>query len=314
MNGQKKTNKILRYLVILLCILGVAFTFYIRSQKKARKAPPPPKIDCEAMVYRDLQYYAGPGASLQKHSLDIYRPPAGENLPVVVFVHGGAWTSGDKTRIANVGCAFAKKGYVAVLPNYRLSPKAKHPDHITDIARAVKWTYQNIGRYGGRADSFILGGHSAGAHLVALLALDEKYLRAGDVPPEKIKAVICISGMYKIGEKKLGNAIFSKDPKVRAEASPMTYLTKKPPPFLILYAPKDLPTLDEQAKNFAKGIEAVGGTAELQLIPNTQHPTIIGQFSDEKDQTSSAVFRFLDRISTEGLKEQKEISPNQEAD
>jgi len=259
----------------------------------------PPKLKNEVLVVSNIQYYEGPGASPQMHALDLYIPKSGHKFPVVIFVHGGAWTFGDKGNLANVGYGLAEKGYLAVLVNYRLSPAVQHPAHITDIARAVSWTFRNIRRYGGDPDLIFLGGHSAGAHLVSLLALDEKYLYEQNFPLAKIKGIICISGLYKLDLTRKYDSIFTSNPKERQDASPISHLTKRPPPFLILYAAREMPMLDEQAEDFAARIHELGGAADLKQIPETNHQTIISWFGHNNDQTSLAVFRFLEEILRE---------------
>jgi acetyl esterase/lipase len=136
-----------------------------------------------------------------RHRLDLFLPKGKKDYPVVVLVHGGAWMSGDNRSCglySAVGEFLASRGIGAVLPNYRLSPTCKHPDHIHDLAKAFAWTRAHIGAYGGNPDQMVLVGHSAGGHLVALLATDESYLAAEDVPTSAIKGVVAISGVYHI--------------------------------------------------------------------------------------------------------------------
>ena len=150
---------------------------------------------------RDISYYAGPDADGRRHKLDLYLPRGVKNFPVVVFVHGGAWMMGDNRccgLYSSVGEFLASQGIGAVLPNYRLSPAVKHPEHIKDIARAVAWTRANIGAHGGDTDQLFVMGHSAGGHLVALLATDERYLNAEGMKAADLKGVIGVSGVYRI--------------------------------------------------------------------------------------------------------------------
>jgi acetyl esterase/lipase len=141
-----------------------------------------------------------------RHALDVIAPRDAHKAPVVLFVHGGAWVIGDKNLFGfyrNVGRFFARHGYVAVLPNYRLSPKVRHPEHVKDIARAFAWARRHAAEYGGDPDRIVLAGHSAGAHLVALLAADETYLKDPELKltaadRKAIRAVICASGVYDV--------------------------------------------------------------------------------------------------------------------
>jgi acetyl esterase/lipase len=141
-----------------------------------------------------------------RHLLDVFRPEGVTNAPVVLFVHGGAWMSGDKDFYGlhrNVGKFFASHGYVAVVINYGLSPMVKHPEHVRDVARAFAWVRGHAAVYGGDPDQIILCGHSAGGHLVALLATDDQYLRdpalkLTDADRAALKAVISVSGVYQV--------------------------------------------------------------------------------------------------------------------
>jgi acetyl esterase/lipase len=150
---------------------------------------------------RDISYYDGPQADPGRHKLDLFLPKGKTDYPVVVLVHGGAWTMGDNRccgLYSSVGEFLASQGIGAVLPNYRLSPGVKHPEHIKDLARAFAWTRNHIAEHGGRTDEIFLMGHSAGGHLVALLAADEKYLKAEGCRGADIKGVIGLSGVYRI--------------------------------------------------------------------------------------------------------------------
>src|SRR5205085_8307946 len=127
---------------------------------------------------QDVAYYNGPEADNHRHRLDLFLPKNKINCPVAILIHGGSWIMGDNRccgLYSTVGEFLASQGIGAVLPNYRLSPGVKHPEHIKDLARAFAWTRRHIAEYGGRADQLFLMGHSAGGHLVSLLATDEQY-------------------------------------------------------------------------------------------------------------------------------------------
>jgi acetyl esterase/lipase len=152
---------------------------------------------------KNVAYYDGPDAVGFRHKCDVFYPKGVENCPVVVLVHGGVWMYGDKScagLYSAVGKFLARNGILAVLPNYRLTPWVKHPEHVKDVARAVAWTHKNCAKYGGRADQLFLAGHSAGGHLVALAATDETYLKAQGLKRSDIKGVIAASGVYRIPE------------------------------------------------------------------------------------------------------------------
>jgi len=184
-----------------------------------------------------------------------------------------------------------------VVTNYRLTPEVVHPGHIQDIARAFAWTYRNITRYGGDPERIFLGGHSAGGHLAALLALDERYLAAEGLSPELVRGVIGISGVYDLNAIPGFEAIFGADPEARRDASPIAHIAEREelPPFLLLYAQFDLPGLAEQAQEFAAALRAYGGVVDLKEISRRDHVTIIGLIGRPGDPTTAAMLDFLHR-------------------
>lgn len=165
-----------------------------------------PADSCEVETLRGISYYDGPQADVVRHRLDAFLPKGKKDFPVVILVHGGAWIFGDNRccgLYSSVGEYLASQGIGAVLPNYRLSPSVKHPEHVKDVARAFAWTKNHIGEFGGRPDQLFLVGHSAGGHLVALLTTDEQYLKAQGCRSADIQGVICLSGVFRIPAGKI---------------------------------------------------------------------------------------------------------------
>jgi acetyl esterase/lipase len=128
-----------------------------------------------------------PGA---EGKLDIWSSPvsAEGRKPVLIFFYGGAWVKGRRQDYGFVGRAYAARGFVVVLPDYRKVPGVRFPAFVQDGAAAVRWVHDNIERYGGDPDRIVLGGHSAGAYNAIMLALDARYLRSAGVDPTVIKA------------------------------------------------------------------------------------------------------------------------------
>lgn len=130
--------------------------------------------------------------------LDVYgpepRPAAAAAL--VVFIHGGGWDSGRKEDYDFVGTAFASRGFVTVVPDYRLVPAVRFPAFLADCAEAVRWAQDHGADYGGRPDRIFLVGHSAGAYDVVMLALDRRFLAAAGVPADHLKGVAGLAGPY----------------------------------------------------------------------------------------------------------------------
>ena len=128
-------------------------------------------------VDKDIAYGDG-----ERHKLDIYIPdhPAAGH-PVVVFYYGGRWENGRKDDYLFAAEAFASRGIITVVPDYRLYPQVHFPDFLDDTAAAFVWTHEHIAGYGGDTHNLFVIGHSAGAYNVAMLALDHRYLQAAGV-------------------------------------------------------------------------------------------------------------------------------------
>jgi len=188
-------------------------------------------------------YNTIPGTDPDLLSMDIYQFPGDSLRPVIFWVHGGGWSIGDKSNNLNTKLNWAwKQGYVFVSVNYRLSKKnnsVKFPDHPNDVADALAFVYNNIHMYGG--DSARIGsmGHSAGAHLVALIASDRSFMQQRSLPLNAVKGTVCLDtegyDVYaKINDDP--NFPFYKDafgsnPQDWIQASPMHHIQNGSGPF-----------------------------------------------------------------------------------
>src|SRR5262249_20728636 len=155
------------------CFSLLAFVLSMIPPSVASGAPPE---RCEVERIRDITYFeVAKDPSPERHRLDVYRPKGKEGCPVLFFLHRGGWMIGQKDDYfglygyGTIARCLAERGIVVVLPNYRLSPAVRHPEHIKDVARAFAWTYENVGQHGGNPKRIIVAGHSAGGHLAALL-------------------------------------------------------------------------------------------------------------------------------------------------
>jgi acetyl esterase/lipase len=199
-------------------------------------------------IHKAIAYKTGKDADPLRHKLDLYLPKGKKDFTVLFYVHGGGWTKGSKKSAARLGQAFAERGTGTVATNYRLTPQVQHPGHIQDVARAFAWTYRNISKYGGRPERIFISGHSAGGHLVALLATNDSYLKAEGLGLDRIRGAIPVSGVYRIGPK-LGK-VFGDAESCR-QASPLDFVNGTRPPFLLLYAEKDIPACDKLSQAMA---------------------------------------------------------------
>jgi len=251
----------------------------------------------EVAATKDIAYVEGKDADPEKHKLDLYVPKGKRDFPVLFFVHGGAWKNGDRKLYYKLGEVFAKNGVGTVIISYRLTPKVQHPGHIQDVAKAFAWTQHNIAKYGGRPDQIFICRHSAGGHLVALLATNESYLQAEKLSLANIKGVIPMSGVFQITPIDRLAPVFGKDEKVCGEASPINYVNSKHPPFLLIYADKDYPKFDQYAETMCAALKKSNNAAETLQVKDRTHITIMVQMSREDDPATQAVLGFIARHS-----------------
>ncbi|QJR17448.1 alpha/beta hydrolase [Pelagibacterium halotolerans] len=152
----------------------------------------PTAVDGGVMKMGDgIAYAGGP-----RGKLDVYvqQNPKG-NAPVLMFVYGGGWSRGERWEYDFVGRAFASRGFVTVIADYRLVPEVTYPAFLYDIAVAAKWVEDNIATFGGNADKLFLAGHSAGAYNAVMLGLDPTFLReAGSTL--KVRGIAGLAGPY----------------------------------------------------------------------------------------------------------------------
>ena len=254
---------------------------------------------------RNLAYYEGPGAHPRKHLLDLFLPSASAGHPVLVFVHGGSWKRGDKDAYGGaygaMGRSLAAEGVAVAVINYRLTPEVRHPEHARDVARAVSWVYDKASLYGWNARKIVLVGHSAGAHLCSLTALDAAYLKVHGLTPDVIGGVVGVSGIYDLTRLGVtGQLLFQDVFGVRDEqlqsASPALRVQGKPAPFLLLYADNDIPTFDYQTRRLESALDQSGGTVRSVEIPDRNHRDIIAGLGRKGDPVRDEVLRFLKEL------------------
>ena len=251
----------------------------------------------EVVVVNDIAYYEGADADAKKHKLDIYTPKGLKDFPVVFFIHGGTWSSGDRKMYGNMGQMFASQGIGVVVISYRLSPAVTHPAHIEDVAKAFAWTHANIAKYGGRADRIFVAGHSAGGHLTSLLAANPEYLKKHNLSSKNIRGIIPISGVYDIPAGMFPK-IFPGTADALKPASPVKNLTAGGPPALVIYADQDYAGLDLLAKQYTAKLGELKTQATLELIKDRTHITIITKMMlSAKDATSTLALDFISKYA-----------------
>ncbi|SFC17598.1 alpha/beta hydrolase [Massilia yuzhufengensis] len=190
----------------------------------------------ETRATKDQPYAPG-----ERHQLDIYRPASGaNNAPVIVFFYGGNWVSGSRTDYAFVGQALAARGFVVVIPDYRLYPQVRYPDFLVDAAQAVAWTRREIARHGGDPGRIYLMGHSAGAYNAAMLALDARWLGQQGLETSAVRGLIGLAGPYDFlpVQNPTTRPVFNY-PDTPADSQPASHVSASSPPALLIAARSD---------------------------------------------------------------------------
>lgn len=259
---------------------------------------PSQQLDAGIVAVQDIAY-AGNAIEPAKQALDVYRQEKASKAPVLVFLHGGAWVRGDRKQYPFLANRFAREGYVVAVPSYRLSPRYAHPAHIEDAAAAVAWIFQNIAKHGGDPRRIVIAGHSAGGHLVALLATDPQWLNAHNLSPGMLRGVIGLSGVYDLTGPagRAAGAIFGRDPAKLRAVSPRFQLTAAVPPALLTFCQFDYPTLPEQAREFHEAILAIERSSTLVEVPGETHITEILSIVKDGDRTARAMLEFLAQVT-----------------
>lgn len=245
-------------------------------------------------VLRDRPYGDGP-----RRALDIYLPdePAARS-PTLVFFYGGGWRSGSKADYLFVGEAFASRGYVTVIPDYRLYPEVRYPAFVEDGAAALAWLETNRAALGLSEGPLYLMGHSAGAYIAAMLTLDRRWLAARDLSAcTTVAATVGLAGPYDFLPLKSDRLkkIFGPKP-TRERTQPITYVDGKAPPMLLISGLDDVTVSPANSERLAARIREAGGAAEEVYYDRIGHSALVASLARPLRSLSPAlddVDRFL---------------------
>ncbi|QJE01322.1 alpha/beta hydrolase [Massilia forsythiae] len=218
----------------------------------------------------------------ERHLLDVYRPAAGAAAaPVIVFFYGGNWVSGARRDYAFVGRALAARGFVVVVPDYRLYPQVRYPDFLDDGAQAVAWTEREIGKYGGDPRNVFVMGHSAGAYNAAMLALDGRWLGKQGIRPDSLRGWIGLAGPYDFLpiENRTTRPVFDY-PYTKADTQPANHVGAGVPPALLI-APKKDDTVNpvRNTGGLAARLRTAGVPVRELYYGGVNHVTLVASLS-----------------------------------
>lgn len=227
----------------------------------------------DVVVTRDVAYAPGP-----RGTLDIYRParPAG---PLVVFLYGGSWRTGDKAMFAFVARPLARRGAVVVIPDYRMFPEIRFPAFIEDNAAATAWAIANAAALGADPARVFVVGHSAGAYDAAMLALDPSYLAAAGSSRDRLAGVVGMAGPY--------DFLPSTDPDVIPVFGPanipandaVSHVDGRNPPLLLLHGDEDTVVRPRNTESLLDRVRQAGGPVDAKTYPGVGHVGLVIAFA-----------------------------------
>lgn len=267
----------------------------------------------------DLIYYEGEGFSTEKHRLDLVMPEGRPAVATMLWIHGGAWAFGDRKNDLELARAFAREGVAVAAMSYRLSrgdwrgeqfpsTGVQHPAHIKDVARAFAWLHENSDTYGLERSRFFVSGFSAGGHLSALLAMDERYLAAHGLSLSDIRGALPVAGGYDLDDYYLaieegmgqdtavGHVLGVFGPREGlADASPMTYLQSASIPMLVL--------TEGQTVNYTRVFDnAVAESGKQDLIrfsyyDEETHASLLASLSEAESPARDEMLSFISSMA-----------------
>ena len=248
------------------------------------------------VVIRNVDYIAGADYAADRDKLDIFMPEGADEAPVIVFYHGGALMQGDKVAGEALARRFVPEGIGVVSATYRLSPGVMHPAHIQDATAAFAWVVSNIARYGGDPDRVYVSGHSAGAYLAALMALDPSYLAAHGLAHNTIRGTIPISPFLYVEEtaKDRPKTVWGEDPEAWLEASVTPHVGTNKGPMLLIYADGDDKWRRDQIDIFGEAMRAAGNRrVRVVEMPDRTHGSLMTSMNAPDDRIGDQVMEFV---------------------
>lgn len=261
----------------------------------------------------DVVFQEIPGIDVRFTSLDVTHVPDASCRPIFVYVHGGGWQGGDKRNVASKPLAAVLEGYVFFSVNYRLAWQAPFPAAAEDVATAIAWIRRHARQYGGDPTRIVLMGHSAGAHLVSLVATDESLLAAQGLSPADVESVVSLDTLaYELSalaDPDTGllpepyRTVFGDDPEDWAAASPRSHVDvgEPLPTFVLVHSGGTRPGPNarrrEATESFASALRAAGAAASVHDASDKTHDQLNEEFGAAGDWVAEASFEALAEVS-----------------
>jgi len=307
-----KKNKILFLIILIIIILeitSVVYTIYFYKNLKNNG---------NYKLYKDIVYDNNKSIIDKQYvSLDIYTPKVeiAKKLPVMIFVHGGAWArmfggKDNRDRYIVRGRYYTDNNFILVNVNYRCDPSVKYPIPVYDVAKSISWVYNNISKYGGDNNKLFIQGHSAGAQIVSLIITDEIFLNKYNLNLNNIKGAILLEGIgYNLllaKQEGLDNKILSLyyklpfgDENELKKASSINYIIpgKQIPPTILFSVDDSLFRIGKQeARDFYNMLLKNGYKAEYYNIPDRGHMSLNSNFGEKDDLATNLASKFINSL------------------
>jgi len=242
------------------------------------------EMDCRL----DVAY--GPSGD---EKLDVF-PANRAGAPVVVYVHGGAWTRWDKAHNSFQAPAFVRAGAAYVAVDFALVPQVSLDEQVRQNRAAVAWVYRNAAGFGADPQRLFVAGHSSGAHVVGLLAVNDWHAAAG-LPADLIKGAVAVSGMYDLEPVRLSarNAYLHLDDAAVARNSMLRQLPARMPPMIVAWGGKEQLEFQRQSRDLVAELRRRGDACEEYFYPGHNHFDMSNEFANPDSAFMQAAFRMM---------------------
>lgn len=229
----------------------------------------------------------------RRQKLDVWAPRGADRkarLPVVIFFYGGGWVAGSRGDYGFAGAAYAGRGFVTIIPDYRLVPNVRFPAFVEDGALAVRWARDHVAEYGGDPERISLAGHSAGAYNAAMLSLDEHFLREAGVDPKIVRAAALLAGpydFYPFTDRRARDAL-GQWPRP-GETQPIRFARTDAPPLWLAAGSADQVVMPGNSKRLAERLTDLGAPVELRVYAGATHNGLAKSLSRPFRRTTSVL-------------------------
>jgi len=255
-----------------------------------------------APTQADLPYRSsGDAYTLERCKLDVYLPSGRENFPLVVWFHGGNLVAGNRQDARNVAEMLVANGIGCIVPSYRLSPKATYPAYLEDAAAASAWARSHAASLHADPARIFIGGHSAGAYLSLMLALDVRWLNEAGLSPFDFAGYLPVSGQTLTHVSIRAERHQSPEVGLADEASPLYHGSAHTPPILLLWGDHDLPARAEENALLLARFQAAGNKQVVGYLQRDRdHGSIIDRMATEADPARHLLLDFIAHSPSSG--------------